>query len=461
MAELLSSLPESDRKEFLASLTDTQAETVLYDWKFWARPNQLPPGGNWRYWLNLGGRGAGKTRTGAETIRAWVSAGYGRIHLVGGTAADVRDVMVEGESGLLRCFPPGQRPIYEPSRRKITFHNGAEGHCYSADEPERLRGPQCEAFWADELAAWRFPEAWDNLIFGFRLGKDPRGVITTTPKPKKLIRNLVKDPNCVVTRASSYENRAHLAGAFFDAIIRKYEGTRIGRQELEAELLEDLPGALWQRNWFDRDRLTRDQIMKRLSDREDRFDLARVVVAIDPAVTSGESANETGIVVIARSSDDHAYVLADKSGRYTPQGWAQIATNLFVNHHADCVVGEINNGGELVEANLRAYAEPRGILIPFHAVHASRGKIARAEPIAVYYEQRRVHHVGPFDDLEDQCCIFEQNISHREDTDERDMLSASPDRVDALVWGLTELFLDQRPIQAHVIYQEPQRVSPY
>ncbi len=236
------------------------------------------------------------------------------MHLVGSTAGDVRDVMVQGESGLLNCFPPGRRPLYEPSKRLVTFSTGAIAHLFSADEPERLRGPQCDHFWADELAAWRFgQEAWDNLMFGFRLGDDPRGVITTTPKPIKLLLDIIADPHTVVTRASSYENRANLAPAFFDAIIRKYEGTRIGRQELEAELLEDVPGALWARPLIEASRIGIGQL------RADTF--VRVVVAIDPAVTAGDDSDETGIIVAALTRTGHVFILDDLTCKESPLTW--------------------------------------------------------------------------------------------------------------------------------------------
>jgi phage terminase large subunit-like protein len=248
----LASLPEPTRRELAAALSPADARALLYDWPFWARPAQLPPQGNWRIWLLLAGRGFGKTRTGAELIRARVAASTARrLALVAPTAADARNVMVEGESGILAISPPWDRPRYEPSKRRLTWPNGAIATLYSADEPERLRGPQHDATWCDELASWRYPEAWDMLMFGMRLGPDPRAVVTTTPRPTKLIRTLIADPTAVVTRGSTYENRANLAPAFLDQIIRKYEGTRLGRQEIEAELLDDVPGALWTRGIID------------------------------------------------------------------------------------------------------------------------------------------------------------------------------------------------------------------
>ena len=267
----------------------------------------------------MAGRGFGKTRCGAEWVRAEVKAGRRRIALVGPTAADARNVMVEGESGILAISPDPERPLYEPSKRRLTWPNGAVATTYSADEPERLRGPQHDAAWCDELAAWRYPEAWDMLMFGMRLGADPRTVVTTTPRPAKLIRDLVRDPICVVTRGSSYENRGNLAPAFFDQIIRKYEGTRLGRQELEAELLEDTPGALWSHGSIEASRL------------RSAPEMTRVVVAIDPAVTSGEEADETGIVVAGKDKNGHGYVLADISGRYPPTEWARLAITAYAD----------------------------------------------------------------------------------------------------------------------------------
>lgn len=413
---MLASLPE--RTELIRRLNNDEAQGVLYNWNFWARANQLTPPGPWRYWLCLAGRGWGKTRVGAETVRKWVDEGYRRIHLVAPTAADARDVMVQGESGILNCFPPDQRPLYEPSRRLITFRNGAVAYTFSADEPDRLRGPQCEAFWGDEIATWRFAQdAWTNLLFGLRLGNDPRGVITTTPRPIKLLKEIITDPHTVVTRGTSYENKGNLAPAFFDSIIRKYEGTRVGRQELLAELLEDIPGALWTRKMIDATRITLDRVPP----------LRRVVVAIDPAVTAGEDSDETGIGVVGLGHDEHCYVLEDASCRESPGTWAKIACELFLKWDADRIVAEVNNGGDLVEANLRSIHTD----IPYRAVRASRGKYTRAEPAAALYERGRVHHVGAFGKLEDQMCEYVPGVS-----------DTSPDRMDWLVWALYDLVLD-------------------
>lgn len=413
---MLASLSAKQQEQALSELSEAQAAHVLYDWDWWARPNQRAPLGDWRYWLLLAGRGFGKTRVGAETVRKWSDI-HPRIHLVAPTAADARDVMVEGESGLLACFPPRDRPLYEPSKRRVTFSTGALAYTFSADEPERLRGPQSAAAWCDEIAAWPYVEAWDNLLFGLRLGNDPRAVITTTPKPIKLIKDLITDPHTVVTRGSSYENRANLAPAFFDSIIRKYEGTRLGRQELLAELLEDVPGALWTREMIDATRVRLDQIPP----------LYRIVVAIDPAVTAEEDSDETGIVCAGVSHDQQVYVLGDVSLRASPNTWARAALRVLLKWNGDRIIAETNNGGDLVEMNIRA-VHPG---VPYRAVRASRGKMVRAEPVAALYEQRRVHHAGGFPEMEDQMCGYVPGGEARHD-----------DRMDALVWAITDLLID-------------------
>ncbi|HVB18343.1 MAG TPA: terminase family protein [Stellaceae bacterium] len=419
-ASSLASLPEPLRNRLVWSLTRKQALTIKYEWPYRARPEQLPPPGDWRVWLLLAGRGFGKTRTGAELVRARIGAHTARrIALVAPTAADARDVMVEGESGLLAIAPPGERPLYEPSKRRLTWPNGAVATTYSADEPERLRGPQHDFAWCDELAAWRYPEAWDMLMFGLRLGDDPRAVVTTTPRPNKLIRALLADPKVVVTRGRTAENRAHLAPAFLDQIVRRYEGTRLGRQELDAEVLDDMPGALWQRGTIEAARVGALP------------DLVRVVVAIDPAAASSEHSDETGIVVAGRDAGGHGYVLADASGRYPPAEWARAAIAAFRANQADRIVAEVNNGGEMVEATLRT-VDPN---VPFRAVRASRGKAARAEPVAALYEQGRMHHLGAFAALEDQMCAFTSDF-------DRHAAGYSPDRVDALVWAFTDLLVE-------------------
>lgn len=432
-AELLALLPEAEWRRAISSLTNEQAWQVNFDWRgFWARPNQQQPTGDWTHWLVLAGRGFGKTRTGAETVREWASKPLpGPIHLIAATAADIRKVMIEGPSGgLLSCYPPDQRPNYEPSKgHLITWPNGNVGYCFSADEPERLRGPQCCRYWADELATWRFgQEAWDNLMFGFRLGDQLRGVITTTPKPIKLLKSIISDSSTVVTRGSTYDNRRNLSPQFFETVVKRYEGTRLGRQELEAELLNDTPGALWKSALIDQHRIQQHHI---------KWDLiVRIVVAIDPAVTAEEGSDETGIVVAALTRSGHVIILDDLSCKESPLGWARIAVNAYRFRRADLVVGEVNMGGDLVAANIHAVAPE----VNFRAVRATRGKALRAEPVSALYEQGRVHHVGFFPQLEEQMTEYVPGTSVK-----------SPDRMDALVWAVTELVIEPEEQQYRML----------
>ena len=410
----------------LESLTDEEALELYYDWKYWARTNQLPPINlGWYIWLVLAGRGFGKTRVGAEWVRAQVEGGYtGRIHLIGPTAADVRDVMVEGESGILAVHPPATRPKYEPTKRRLTWPNGAIATTFSAEQPDRLRGPQCGLIWADELAAWQYPETWDMAMFGFRKG-NPKAVVTTTPKPTPLVKELMTTRGVVITKGNSYENRANLADVFFDTVIKKYEGTRLGQQEIHAEILEDTPGALWTYDIISKNRCTYERFKE--------IELVRIGVAIDPAVTATESSNETGIIAGGIDADGEGYILADRTGKYSPIGWATKAIELLASLKGDRIVAEVNNGGDMVETTLRTVSPQ----IPFIKVHASRGKRTRAEPISALYERGLVHHVGVFPGLEDQMTTWDASDG-----------SDSPDRVDALVWLLTWLMLHHIPKKA-------------
>lgn len=383
-------------------------------WRRIARPNQLPPPGDWRTWLVMAGRGFGKTRTGAEWVLENVRAGRARrVALVAATNADVRDIMVEGESGLLAvCERAGWAALYEPSKRKLTFLNGAIAKTYSAEEPKRLRGPQQDLAWSDELAAWdRMQETWDNLQFGLRLGVDPRQIATTTPRPVKLVRELVKDANTVVTRGSTYENRDNLAPAFLSQVVTRYEGTRQGRQELGGELLDDYEGALWTREWFDAGRVASTPA-----------EMERIVVAVDPAVTSTKRSDETGICVAGRGYDGHDYVIESLGLRVSPNTWATEVVRLYDKYRADVIVAEVNNGGEMVTNTIRTVWDDAPVTI----VHATRGKALRADPVASRYEQGRVHHVGAHDELEDQMVAL-------------GVEEGNDDRVDAAVYALTEL----------------------
>lgn len=401
-------------------MEDHEVKALGYDWeKTWARPEQLPPMPPWIVWLILAGRGFGKTRTGAEWIRARVdSKQAGHIALVAPTAADARDVMVEGESGLLRVFPKMNRPHYEPSKRRITFHTGAVATVYSADEPERLRGPNHDTAWCDEICSWRYPEAYDMLLFGLRLG-DPQCCITTTPKPIKLLKQIMASEGTVITRGSTYDNAENLAKPFLDTIIAKYSGTRLGRQEINAEILEDTPGALWTRAELDNHRQNKQP---------DEMD--RIVVAVDPAITSNaETSDETGIVAAGAKGPD-GFVLGDYSGIYKPAEWARKAVDAYYDHDADYIVAEDNQGGEMVSFTIHT-VDPN---VPVKLIHASRGKLPRAEPVSALYEQGRVHHIGSLGALEDQLTTWVPG----ETTD-------SPDRLDALVHAITALLVGKQP----------------
>lgn len=409
--------------EALALLSLVQVATWHDDpWLRLRRPEQTPPPGVWRTWLFLAGRGAGKTRTAAEWIRQEVMAGRARrVALVGPTAADVRDVMVRGPSGILASCERIHWPAtYAPTLRRITFANGAEAMTYSAEEPERLRGPEHDLAWCDELGAWnphRAEDAWHNLQLGLRLlgprGDQPRQIVTTTPRRTPVVRALVAAAaagtgEVVLARSTTFANAANLAPAFLAAVEARYAGTRLGRQELLGELIEDVEGALWSLDQIDRSRVPAAP------------DLVRIVVGVDPPATS-EGA-EAGIVVAGRSAAGEYFVLDDCSRRASPLGWATAAVAAYDRWQADAVVIEVNQGGEMATETLRRVRST----LPIRPVRASRGKFARAEPIAALYEQGRVHHAGAFPALEDQLTTWVPG-------------EASPDRLDALVWALTEL----------------------
>lgn len=428
-AQLLASLPEAERQARLDDLPPEVRAHLRWHWRFWARPNQIAPDGEWSNWLILAGRGFGKTRTGAEWIRDMVcgptpltGGRYGRVALIAETAADGRDVMVEGESGLLAIHPEDFRPVYEPSKRRLTWPNGAVATLYNATEPDQLRGPQHDLAWCDELAKWALArETWDQLQFGLRLGNDPRSCITTTPRPIPVLKEIMADPRTVTTRGSTRDNTANLAPAFVKTIFDRYAGTRLGRQELDAEILDDVPGALWTRAMIDGHRVAEPPQM------------ARVVVSIDPSGTDGsDDGDEVGIVVAGRGVDGRGYVLEDATCKLSPDGWARRAITAYHRWEADRIVAERNFGGAMVQAVIRS-AEAG---IPFKEVVASRGKVVRAEPVAALYEQGRISHVGSHPDLEDQMMQMTASgfIGER-----------SPDRLDALVWALTEVMLGHQP----------------
>jgi phage terminase large subunit-like protein len=418
-AEQLAQLSKADRAAFIAKLTDEQAEALLYDWEgFHARPDQIEPPGDWYIWTALAGRGWGKTRTGGEWIKKRESNGARHIALVAETAADARDVMVEGESGLLRLYPKSDRPLYEPSKRRVTWQSGAVATLFNATEPDQLRGPQFDTAWTDEIAKWRYArETWDMLQFGMRLGSNPRVMVTTTPRPIELVKAIVAglEGKVHVTRGSTFDNASNLAAPFLERVKQKYEGTRLGRQELEAEILGDLPGALWSMAGLDAYRLRAQP------------DVERIVVAVDPAVTATETSDEHGLIVAGLAADKRGVVLEDASLSGSPMEWAKRAVSLYRSYDADAIVIEVNQGGDMVAHTIRTI-DPN---VKIKEVRASRGKHVRAEPIAALYEQGRVAHVGSFPELEAQMTQMTTNGYEGE---------GSPDRVDALVWAMTELF---------------------
>jgi phage terminase large subunit-like protein len=397
-------------------------------WRRRARPEQLPPDDDWwTTWLFLGGRGAGKSKAINEYALSEIAKGTARrVAIVAATASDVRSTMVEGESGILSIAPAWNRPHYAPGLRRLTWRNGATAHLYSADEPERLRGPNHDLAVVDELCSWRRPSAFDQLMFTLRLpGKrPPRVAIATTPKPTRLLRELLsrEGKDVFVSRSTSYQNRANLAPAFFEQVIRKYEGTRIGRQELDAELLEDVEGALWNRALLDEQR------------REEAPTMRRIVIGIDPSGSGSSSADEVGIVACGLDEAGFGWVLADESGRLQPIDWAKRAIDLYRRLSADRIVAETNFGGGMVEAVIRSVDAN----VPFKPVTASRGKVARAEPVSALFEQRRVFLSGAFPELEDEMVEFTSNF-------DRASAGYSPGRVDALVWSLSELMVEREP----------------
>ncbi len=432
---LLASESEGLLPELLSGLPAVTIEAMLGEWQVWARTDQLPPetsqtGLPWTVWLVLGGRGAGKTRTGAEWVRGlalgkppFADKPVTRIALVGETQNDVREVMIEGVSGLLSVHSRDERPRWQPARRRLEWPNGAVAHAFSAEDPESLRGPQFEAAWLDEIGKWRLAEeTFDQLQFGLRLGTRPRQTVTTTPRPTPLLKRLIADPATALTRSKTKDNIYHLAPAFLDAVVKRYAGTRLGRQELEGEMIEERQDALWSRMGIEALRF-RDEVPP----------LVRIVVAIDPPASSHRRSDACGIVAAGIGPDGTVYVLDDASlERAPPAAWASKAMALFRRLEADALVVETNQGGEMAEAVLRQVDAE----VPITPVKATRGKALRAEPVAHLYEQGRVRHAGVFPELEDELCDFGP-------TDKGFGLSSgrSPDRMDALVWAISALAL--------------------
>ncbi|WP_371153675.1 DNA-packaging protein [Jannaschia sp. 2305UL9-9] len=425
-------LSEAERDRFIDGLSDNALAALPWLFDFWALDHQVPPAGDWRTWVILGGHGAGKTRAGAEWVRSQVEgarprqAGAARrVALVGETYEQVRDVMIEGDSGILACSPPDRRPIWKAGQRKLVWQNGAEAQAFSAHDPEALRGPQFDAAWVDELAKWkRGQETWDNLQFCLRLGSDPRVCVTTTPRNVDVLKDLLARPSTVSTHAPTEANRAHLARGFLEEVRARYEGTRLGRQELDGMLLEDMEGAFWTTSGLDGIRVDK---------MPEAFD--RVIVGVDPAVTSGGASDETGIVVVGAVTkgapkDWRAWVIEDASvSAASPTEWAEAVADAYARHNAHRVVAEGNQGGEMIEAVLRQVAP----LVSYRKVTARQAKGVRAEPVAALYEQGRVRHGRGLSRLEDQMCrMGTTGFQGR----------GSPDRVDALVWAMWEAMLD-------------------
>jgi phage terminase large subunit-like protein len=414
----------------LAEFSEAELEAILGEWPLWARDDQLPPAATassepWRVWLILGGRGAGKTRAGAEWVRAKAlglppigGVAATRIALVGETSSDVRRVMIEGVSGILSVHHGCERPRYEPSKHQLVWPTGAIAQVFSAEDPDGLRGPQFDAAWCDEVAKWRHPDkTWDMLQFALRLGTIPQMVATTTPRPIPLLKRLLDDAATVVTRAATIDNTENLAPTFVAEMTRRYAGTALGRQELLGELVDDLSGSLWRRDWIDEHRVANAP------------ELATIVVAVDPPVTATATSDACGIVVAGLGPDGRAYVIDDRTlqGR-EPLVWARAAIAAYRDYLADRVVAEVNQGGDLVVTVLRQIDHS----VAVRTVRATRGKWLRAEPIAALYAEGRVAHVGAFDALEDQMCLFGVDGLAK---------GRSPDRLDALVWALTDLMI--------------------
>ena len=429
----LRALPDNKAQEILSQLSRKQLEELQHTWEFWARPQQLEPAGkDWNTWFINAGRGFGKTRAGVEWVRQKVKKGHKRIAAIAATNSDIERVMVKGESGFLSVCWKGDKtirgaelgfPEYSPTKRALTWKNGAQVQFFSAEEPERLRGPQFEFAWCDELAAWNKDiDTWDMLQFCMRLGKHPRIMITTTPKPTKLVRRVLKDPKTIITTGSTFDNADNLATTYLTAVKASYEGTRLGKQELYAEVLEEAEGALW-----DTDTLDSCQV-----DRADVPDLKRIVVALDPATSANAESDMTGIVVAGVDVNGIVYVLGDYTEKLSPQGWASKAISLYNTYQADRIVAEKNQGGDMVRRTLEVEDET----VPIKLVHASRGKMARAEPVSALYERGLVKHVrnpedgANLEELETQMRTWEPLGS-----------IGSPDRLDALVWACTELAL--------------------
>ncbi len=418
-AFLTSLLNKPENHRYAAAIKE-MASAAQYDWNAQARPEQKAPDGEWNVWMILAGRGWGKTRTGAEYTKEQIRKGALQWAVVAPTFSDARDTCIEGPSGLLSVLPPSEVRTWNRSLGELILHNGSRVKLFSADEPDRIRGFNGHGSWCDELAAWRYADAWDQLQFALRIGPRPRTVVTTTPRPNKLVRSILKREDVVTTRGSTFDNASNLAPSALAQLRAQYEGTRIGRQELYGELLLDTPGAKWTLALIDDTRVSAYP------------DLVEVAVAVDPSGGAGEGHDEQGIAVVGRGVDGHGYLVDDRSCSLSPDGWGRRAVQAYLDHAADLIVVEKNYGGDMAESTIRTAAQAMGVPnVKIEMVRSSRGKALRAEPVAALYEQGRFHHVGSFPELEDQQTSWTPDSG------------MSPDRLDALVFAATRVMLDQ------------------
>lgn len=420
---LLASMPQAQRSSFLQKFPPELLGELTNSWFFTARPSQVEPEGDWRLWLYLAGRASGKTRTAAEFVRDRVQSGRANfIGLVARTAADYANVQVKGESGIIACYNNQDPPIWVPSQRKLKFSNGAEATCYSSEKPDALRGPQHDLVWMDEFASFKYiDEVVYNFEMGLRLGKNPQAIVTTTPRPLQQLRAWVDDPRVAVTKGHTFANRANLPTSYLSRMKEQFEGTTLGRQELAGELLAQSKGALWQRAWLDEYRVSSAPM------------LTKLVLTVDPSIK--KTGDEAGIIVAGSRRDEagrtHGYVIEDASMRGSPDQWARRAINKAHEYGIPCITAEANQGGEMIRTIIEGIDPNMFVKL----VNAQLNKQARAEPVAAKYEQGRVHHVGTFGRLEDQLC----NWVPLDD-------KTSPDRLDALVWAMHILLMEDRPI---------------
>lgn len=421
--DVLAKLPESAQQELVSAVSEQDLESISGDWFFNARREQLPPAWEWFIWLIMAGRGFGKNWSGSNwLINQHMTGNAKNSGIVAATASDLRRFCLEGPSGIMSLAPNHWRPQHIMSKSKLVWPDETETLLFTSEEPERLRGPNLDKVWCDELGSWRrLDETWTMLMLCMRFGV-PQAVITTTPRPKAVLRGLLdrKDKDVAVTTGSTYDNVKNLAGVFVKEVIQQYKGTKLERQEIYGELLDEFEGALWSYGMLDACR------------QNEHPELIRIGVGVDPAVSSEEGANLTGIVVGGLANNKHGYVIGDHSFRGSPEQWASKAVSLYNQFNADFIIAEKNQGGDMVESTIRT-VDPN---VKIKLVHASKGKIARAEPVAAFYEQHRIHHVGTFPELEDEMCLFlpgESNLKQLKSG------GSSPDRTDALVWLMTEL----------------------